>query len=175
MPVRLKQPFQYFMEQEFTELLQAHPGLMHKVCRLYADTAADRQDLFQEIVLQLWRAFPGFRQLARPSTWLYRVALNTAITTFRQGQRRPRATALSEDLSQQLADWTDPLPDERHGWLYAAIAQLPPVDKALITLYLDDHSYAEIAAILGISPGHVGVKLTRLRLRLQQLAKPLTC
>lgn len=159
------------MEQEFLRLLNAHPALLYKVCRLYAPAGDDRQDLFQEIVLQLWRAFPQFRGAARPSTWLYSVALNTAITNFRRAQRRPRPAALSDALLRQLPDLRDSLADERHAQLYAAIAQLSAVEKALMALYLDDHSYAEIAATLGLSVSHVGVKLLRTRAKLEQLLK----
>lgn len=157
------------MEQEFLALLNAHPGILYKVCRLYTPAGEDRQDLWQEIVLQLWRAFPQFRGAARPSTWLYSVALNTAITNLRHAQRRPRPTALSEALRDQLPDLDDSLADERHAQLYAAIAQLSAVEKALIALYLDDHSYAEIAATLGLSVSNVGVKLLRTRAKLEQL------
>lgn len=158
------------MDREFTQLLNAHPGLLYKVCRLYAPTEADRQDLFQEIVLQLWRAYPKFRGEAKPGTWLYRVALNTAISNFRTARRQP-AEALSEAMLQQLPDLTDSVADERHAQLYAAIAQLPAVEKALITLYLDDFSYAEIGGILGLTASHVGVKLLRTRTRLASLIK----
>lgn len=154
------------MEQEFTQLLNAHPGLLYKVCRLYAATEADRQDLYQEIVLQLWRAFPGFRHEARPSTWLCRVALNTAITNFRRAQRRPAASTLPDELLLQLPDLNDSAADERHAQLYAAIARLSAVEKALITLHLDAHSYAEIGSILGLTTSHVGVKLLRARTKL---------
>lgn len=157
------------MELEFTHLLNAHPGLLYKVCRLYAPTPADRQDLYQEIVLQLWRAFPQFRHEARASTWLYRVALNTAITNFRRTQRRPAVRDVPEAWLHQLPDLTDSAADERHAQLYAAIAQLSAVEKALITLYLDDHSYADIGAILGLTVSHVGVKLLRTRTKLTHL------
>jgi RNA polymerase sigma factor (sigma-70 family) len=159
------------MEREFTQLLNAHPGLLYKVCRLYAHTEADRQDLFQEIVLQLWRAYPQFRGAAKPGTWLYRVALNTAISNFRHLQRRQPAEALSDELLQQLPYFTDSVADERHAQLYAAIAQLSAVEKALVTLYLDDYSYAEIGGILGLTASHVGVKLLRTRAKLASLIK----
>jgi len=157
------------MELEFTHLLNAHPSLLYKVCRLYASTQADRQDLYQEIVLQLWRAFPQFRHEAQASTWLYRVALNTAITNFRRTQRRPALSARPDEWLHQLPDLTDSAADERHAQLYAAIAQLSPVEKALITLYLDDHSYAAIGTILGLTTSHVGVKLLRTRTKLSHL------
>jgi RNA polymerase sigma factor (sigma-70 family) len=157
------------MEQEFTRLLNTHPGILYKVCRLYAPTEADRQDLYQEIVLQLWRAFPQFRGEAKASTWLYRVALNTAIANFRRAQRRPAASTVPDEWLQQLPDLRDSAADERHAQLYAAIAQLSAVEKALITLYLDDHSHAEIGAMLGLTASHVGVKLLRTRAKLAQL------
>lgn len=162
------------MENEFITLLNRYPGLLHKVCKVYCPAAEDQKDLFQEIVLQLWKAFPSFRHEANASTWMYRIALNTAISTFRKTTRKPPPTPFSH-LAFQPPDPPDPAtaPDPTTP-LYAAIDQLTTVEKALVMLYLDEKSYDEMATILGISKSNVGVKLNRIRTRLEKLIKPLT-
>lgn len=155
-------------EKAFENLIREHEGLLHKVCRIYASTAADRQDLFQEMVIQLWKAFPKFRGEAKLSTWLYRVAINTAIT----GLRRKKDLITSyepENLPHQSEDETGAAEEERLQQLYKAIAQLNEVEKALVMLYLEDRSYDEMEDILGISSGTLRVKMNRVKEKLRQL------
>ncbi len=160
------------MEKHFIDLISTHQRLVQKVCRLYCPAPAEREDLLQEILLQLWRAFPRFRGEARATTWLYRVALNTAITSFRREQRAPTRTALPDDAWHNLPQpLPDPL-DEQLDRLYAAIGQLSDVEKAITLLYLEDKDSAEIAEIVGITPNYVRVKLTRIRERLRALLTP---
>lgn len=162
------------MEKEFILVLNRHPGILYKVCRVYCPNEEDRKDLFQEIVLQLWQAFPSFRREANPSTWMYRIALNTAISNFRKKARKPPPTPFSH-LPFPISDFADEetRPDEITQ-LYAAIDHLSTIEKALVMLYLDEKSYEEMAAILGISKSNVGVKLSRVRLKLEKLVQPLT-
>ncbi|MBC7890667.1 MAG: RNA polymerase sigma factor [Sphingobacteriaceae bacterium] len=162
------------MEKEFILVLNRHPGILYKVCRVYCPDEEDRKDLFQEIVLQLWQAFPAFRREANPSTWMYRIALNTAISNFRKQTRKPLPTPFSH-LPFPLSDFADETaqPDEITQ-LYAAIDQLSTIEKALVMLYLDEKSYEEMAVILGISKSNVGVKLNRVRSKLEKLVQPLT-
>jgi RNA polymerase sigma factor (sigma-70 family) len=157
------------MEKEFIELINRHPGILYKVCRAFGQQEADRQDLYQEIVLQLWRAFPTFRHQANASTWMYRIAMNTAISDYRKGRRAQPATPFSQ-LATALPDLSDEdvLPAEI-AQLYEAINQLRTIEKALILLYLDDKSYEEIASIMGISKSNVGVKLNRVKTKLEKL------
>lgn len=157
------------MEKDFIELINRHPGILYKVCRAYCQQEADRQDLYQEIVLQLWRAFPTFRHQANASTWMYRIAMNTAISDYRKGQRTHPTTPFSQ-LVTALPDLSDEdaFPAEITQ-LYEAINQLSKIEKALILLYLDDKRYDEIASIMGITNSNVGVKLNRIKAKLEKL------
>lgn len=153
-------------EKHFLKLVSEHQGIIHKICRLYRDTAADREDLFQEIVFQLWRGVNTFRGDAKPSTWIYRVALNTAIATFRKRKPDIEYTlqlpdVLQEDESEELA-----LRRER---LFIAIKQLNDGEKAIVALYLDDMDHRQIAEITGITENNVAVKLNRIKTKIQKL------
>ena len=128
-----------------------------------------QRDLYQDILVELWRSFSSFEGDAAPSTWLYRVALNTALSHDRRQETRDEAA-----LAPDHPVWTDGVadPDERRGKqdrldrLYAAIDRLDEVDKALVMMYLDEKSYREMADVLGISENHVGVKLHRIKNKL---------
>lgn len=160
------------MEQAFTELIKTHQALIYKVCHVYANGDEARRDLFQEIVAQLWRAFPKYNTDQKWTTWAYRIALNVAITQW----RKPEKVSLSYSgsfqirLEQSLPDTPyDPTPDERLAALHAAIAQLSPAEKALILLYLDGLSYADIAQVTGITENNAGVKLNRIKAKLKTM------
>lgn len=161
------------MEKEFVSLLNQHRGIIFKICKIYCQNEEDRQDMFQEIVLQLWKAFPGFRQEANVSTWMYRIGMNTAISSYRKEKIRLSPVSFSKlaypppDVSE-----TDDFAHEIAP-LYTAIEQLSQIEKALVLLYLDDKSYEEMAAILGISKSNVGVKLNRVKVKLEKLIKSL--
>jgi RNA polymerase sigma-70 factor (ECF subfamily) len=162
-------------EKEFITLLNQHQKIIHKVCNLYMDRYSDREDLFQEITLQAWKAYGNFRGDARFSTWLYRVALNTAITFFRKEKRRP-GLQLTDSLPEQADDTHDPV-EEQLKTMYAAIGELSRIDKALIMLYLEDYSYNEIGEMMGITANNVAVKMNRIKTKLkektqQQMANP---
>jgi RNA polymerase sigma-70 factor (ECF subfamily) len=162
-------------EKEFITLLNQHQKIIHKVCNLYMDRYSDREDLFQEITLQAWKAYGSFRGDARFSTWLYRVALNTAITFFRKEKRRP-GLQLTDSLPEQADDTHDPV-EEQLKAMYAAIGELSRIDKALIMLYLEDYSYNEIGEMMGITANNVAVKMNRIKAKLkektqQQMANP---
>lgn len=159
------------LEHCFAEQLRTHQGIIYQVVRLYAYTAENRQDLFQEIVLQLWRAFPKFRQESRVSTWIYRVALNTAISGLRKEKRdvlvfMPDLSAFDRPENSDGAEQESQL-----RLLYAGIRQLNDVDKALVMLYLEDKSYEEMEDILGLSQGSLRVRVNRIKERLRQLTK----
>ncbi|MBC7920121.1 MAG: sigma-70 family RNA polymerase sigma factor [Ferruginibacter sp.] len=160
------------MEKEFVNLLNAHPGILYKICHLYCGDEEDRKDLFQEMVLQLWKAFPAFRREAKASTWMYRVALNTAVSNFRQGRRNPRPAPLSSAALQIPDLATGAAGHEEMAQLYAAIEHLTAVEKALVMLYLDEKTYEEMAIILGIGKSNVGTKLSRIRAKLERMMKP---
>ncbi|MFD1140412.1 RNA polymerase sigma factor [Larkinella insperata] len=156
------------MEKEFVSLLNRHPGILYKVCSLYCKESADREDLFQEIVLQLWRAYPTFKNESSVTTWMYRIALNTAISNYRRKAVKVQAVPFSAN-ELQIPDLREEASDEAVKALYGAIEQLSPIEKAVITLYLDDRSYDEIAAIIGISKTNVGVKLNRIKAKLEKM------
>jgi RNA polymerase sigma-70 factor, ECF subfamily len=162
-------------EAIFRRWIDDHLGLVLKVVRAHAASPADRDDLFQDILVQLWSSVPAFRGDAKETTWIYRVAFNTALT-WQRGQRHYRKGHVSllalDGLSQTQkpcsgAGGNQGLIDR----LYAAIQQLPGVDASLILMHLDGLSYREIADVLGISENHVGVKLTRVRKQLAELLK----
>lgn len=148
----------------FENQLDRHRGILYKVVGTFAWRAEDQQDLSQEIVYQLWRAFGRYDSNRPFSTWMYQVGLNTAISWSRKHKFR-RQPDVSLDAVAEVA-----APQEQEGRaneLYTLIAALDELDKALITLYLDDLSYAEICEILGITERNVGVKLHRLKARLR--------
>src|SRR5215475_11390138 len=138
------------MQEAFIRLVNEHRGMLYKVCRVYCFSELDRQDLFQEIVVQLWKSYPSFRGDSKFSTWLYRIALNTAISDLRK-QRRHITTVDPDSLPTQLQDIQyNTEKEEQLQSLYAAINRLTEVEKALTMLYLEDKSYAEMEEILGI-------------------------
>lgn len=152
-------------------MINNHRGIIFKVCRVYDRGNIHRDDLFQEIVLQLWKSFPGFRNESKPSTWMYRVALNTAISHFRKRTKYPDHQSLSI-TEFQIADRSSNDDDEKSTLLNHAIDQLSPVEKALIMLYLEEKDYTEISEIIGITPNHVGVKLNRIKAKLEKKLNP---
>lgn len=155
-------------EKEFLRMIQDNQRTIHKVCQIYRDSPEDREDLFQEVIFQLWRSYPSFRGGSKSSTWLYRIALNTAMASFRKN--KPNIT-LAEYLPDVQFEDINYEGNERQEKLLKSIRQLSEPDRALIALYLDELSYQEIAGILGISENNVGVKLNRIKIRLQKLIK----
>lgn len=152
--------------QQFEQLLQAHRGIVHKVAGCYSRTPADRADVVQEICLQLWRAFPRYDRQRKFSTWMYRVALNVAISHARRTYWSDpgRLEPLNEiHLETPGTDDTDREQLDQLEMMYGFIAELEPLNRALILLYLDDHSYTEMADILGISESNVATKISRIK------------
>lgn len=153
-------------KERFLDLLEAHQGVIRKVAAVYGRDRQDREDLFQEITLELWRAFPSFRGEAAVSTFLYRVALNTALLRLRRGGSRPRpepGVPLADVAAREAGQ-----PDDEVERLYAAIRELAPLDRALVLMVLEERSHAEIAAVTGLTPSNVGVRLHRCRERLRR-------
>ncbi len=157
---------------DFVAVVNEYQPLLRRVCRLYCADADDRQDLFQEVVLQLWRAWPKYvpQANAKLSTWLYRIALNVAISNLRQRTRRPQPTSL-KDEALHLTQVTEPpgYEPEEMAALYRAINRLSEVDKAFVLLYLEERTYEEMADILGITQNNVRVKMHRVQDKLRQL------
>ena len=157
-------------QQAFSALLQQHAGIVFKVANTYARLPEDRADLAQEIAAQLWHAWPKYDPTRSVSTWMYRVALNVAISHVRGQAVRQRhdVVPLDEDL-HDLADTaaTDHESQDHLRLLQAFIARQPPLDRALLLLYLDERPHREIAGILGISDANVSTKIGRLKQRLR--------
>ena len=160
-------------QELFKHWLNDCSGLIVKVARAFAPTDADRQDIIQEILLQLWSSIPRFEGKAKSSTWVYRVAMNTALAWRRKEihRRVPEVPVL--DIEILPAD-PDTLTMERRELvesLYDAIRQLPRIDACVVMMSLDGLSYREMAEVLGISESHVGVKLSRAKEQLARLLK----
>ncbi len=156
-------------EKEFIALVNQHQGILHKVARLYGDNPEERRDLLQEMMLQAWRSYANFRAEAAFGTWLYRIALNTAISHLKKESRRPDRIFL--DTMPQVVDDTDPQEQEQLQALYTAIKQLSGIEKALVALYLEAQPYQAIAEILGITPNNVAVKMARVKEKLTLIIK----
>ena len=158
-------------EKEFERQIQEHELLLHKICRIYAYTDADRQDLFQEIVIRLWKAWPNFKGNSKLSTWLYRVAINTAISGLRKKKdfiQQYEPAAMPEPANEHPGEYDE---EERLKQLYHAIEKLNAVEKAIVMLYMEDHSYEEMEDIIGLSQGNLRVKMNRIKEKLRQLTK----
>lgn len=158
-------------QSQFLELVQEHQGILHKICRLYATAPEDRQDLYQEIVIQLWKSYASFRGEAKFSTWMYRIALNTAISDLRRQQRKVKVLFPEEapaGLAAEPVSWEK---EEQLKQLYDAIGQLGEVEKALIMLYLEDRSYEEMEEIMGINQNNLRVKMNRIKDKLRKLTQ----
>lgn len=148
----------------FENWLNGHKRLIAKVVRAYAATTMDQDDLFQEITIQVWHSVPTFRQASSITTWIYRIALNTAIKWVRK--ERKHAYGESLDHAQHILQEKDIPIDERLVWLYEEIHKLDAIDRSITLLLLDDFSYKEMAGILGITESNVGVKINRIKKQL---------
>jgi RNA polymerase sigma factor (sigma-70 family) len=157
-------------EKQFEKHISDNKLLIYKVCRMYAFCEADRQDLFQEVIIQLWRAFPKFKGQSKFSTWLYRVAINTAITSLRK-QTHFIKTCEPAILPQHLDENTSYEEEEQLKLLYQAIEQLNQVEKAITMLYMEDKTYEEMEDILGISQGNLRTKMNRIKDKIRHLTK----
>lgn len=160
------------LEQQFVELLEKHQNIVHKVCRLYTNNRDAHNDLFQEITIQLWRAFPKFRGDAKFSTWMYRVGLNTAITLYRKNKRSLTTQDYDEVQFKIKAEEYDDTEEQQLRVLYKAIHQLNDIEKALVFLYLEDKNYKEISETLGITEVNARVKMNRVKTKLKTILNP---
>ncbi|MBN9297526.1 MAG: sigma-70 family RNA polymerase sigma factor [Filimonas sp.] len=158
-------------QSRFIELLEKHRGILHKVSRLYQDQKEDQDDLFQDIILQLWQSFDTFRGDSEFSSWMYRVSLNTAIAYFKKEKRRPDRQVLPD----AAISITEPQPfvkqEDRMAILYSALHQLDKVERALVFLYMEGQNSREIAHTLGISAVNVRVRLMRIKTKLKTILK----
>lgn len=156
-------------EKEFLEEIEKHKGIIFKISKMYMNEKDDRDDLFQEITYQVWKAYPSFRGQSEFSTWLYRIALNTAIIFLKSEKKR--SFIANEDFSgyKIAQDEYNHEKEEKLSAMYHAIQQLNPIDKAFIFYYLEDFSGKQIAEQMGISEGNVRVKMNRAKNKLKDI------
>lgn len=160
------------LEESFVKQLEENQNIVHKICRLYTHDQDSHNDLFQEVTIQLWRAFPKFRGDSKFSTWMYRVALNTAITLYRKSKRRV-STQDFESISFKIkAEEYDETVELQLKQMYSAVKKLNDIDKALVFLYLEDKSYKEISETLGITEVNARVKMNRAKEKLRKILNP---
>jgi len=153
----------------FTELVEKNQGIIHKVCRIYTDDKDSHDDLFQEIVLQLWRSYDSFKGDSKFSTWMYRVSLNTAITLIKKKTKSSETDFNEAQFLNLKSDDKDEFLEERITLLYAAIRLLNDVERALVLLFLEDLPYKDIAETLGISEVNARVKMNRVKIKLKEI------
>lgn len=158
-------------EKDFLDVLRQHERMIHKICHVYASDLSAKQDLFQEIILQLWKSFNGFRNESKISTWMYRIALNTALIQYRRGKSKVPLSFIGFEFKDVIDKNDSSDQQENIDLLYSAISNLNEVEKAIVMLYLDDKSYEEMEEVLGISMGTLRVKMNRIKEKLRQITK----
>ena len=155
------------MEKEFIEMVQSNEGIIYKVASFYKDNDSPLSDLYQEVVLNLWKGFPSFRGDSKPSTWIYRIALNTCISFLRKQKNKPIHVEVPNNIIEEQGN------SEEIKELYRLINQLGKLERALVLLYLDEKSYQEMAEITGLSLSNVATKLNRIKNKLKQMSEKL--
>jgi RNA polymerase sigma factor (sigma-70 family) len=155
------------LQERFQTLVDEHKKILYKVCNSYCRDRDARDDLAQEIIIQLWRSFDRFDERYRFSTWMYRIALNVAISFYRRENTRTRYLISDEEHLLEAIDEKENQPDDIR-LLYEFIEGLDPLNKALVLLYLDGNNYQEIADVLGISETNAATKINRLKNKLKQ-------
>ncbi|MBB2148144.1 RNA polymerase sigma factor [Pedobacter gandavensis] len=149
-------------KKEFVEIIKDNQALIYKVVKVYTDGKAEEQDLYQEIIYQLWKSFASFRNESKLTTWMYRIALNTAIVHLKKEQRKGSQVSIDEQVLNQ-PDTSDTLKEEQFALLYAQIRKLNSIDKAIVLLYLEGKTHQEISAITGFSTTNVATRLSRIK------------
>lgn len=153
-------------KDQFTRVIKLNQGLIFKVAALYTNSLEDREDLYQEIVFQLWKSFGTFNEQSKLSTWMYRVAMNTAIYNLKSSKRKVNTIPIDFE-SERFADVLDKTEEERIKVLYENIQTLNLLEKGIILLYLEEKSHLEIASIIGITTSNVGTKIARIKEKLK--------
>jgi len=160
------------LEHKFISEFQENQNIIHKVCRIYTSNKDAHNDLFQEITIQLWKAYPKFRGDSKLSTWMYRIGLNTAITLYRKSKRSVKTQDFDSVLHKIQSTDYDDTEEQQLKLMYKAIQQLSDINKALIFLYLEDKNYKEISETIGISEVNARVKMNRIKTRLRTILNP---
>lgn len=155
-------------QPDFELVIAQHKGVIYKVANSYCKDADDRKDLVQEIILQLWRSFPSFNNSVKISTWMYRVALNVAISSYRRDSKRKNVTTeLSDSIIEMFPDDEPGETESQLAMLQKFITELKELDRALMILYLEEKTQREIAEILGLSESNVSTKVDRIKQKLR--------
>lgn len=154
-------------EDKFIRIIKENEGVIFKITTLYTDNRDDQKDLYQDIIYQLWKSFDSFRAESKISTWMYRIALNTALTRLQKGKRMGNSVSIDKVVMQQTENY-HPEFEEKLKLLYAHIKQLNVLEKGLILLLLEGKKYEEIAEITGLSPSNVGTRISRIKQKLKQ-------
>jgi len=150
------------VKDEFIALINKHEGILQKICNIYFYRNPYKEDYYQEILIRLWKAYPSFRNDSAFSTWLYRVAINTAIDIIRKQSLRPKYTELSK-YDYNIVDGESNSESDQKDKLYQAINHLSDIEKAIILLHLEAYTYKEIGEIIGISESNAGVRINRIK------------
>ena len=154
-------------KQDFLNLIDDNRNIIYKVCFIYSDSVNSHEDLFQEVVINLWSSWPRFRGDCKVQTWIYRIALNTCVSFLRKSKARPSSLPLTNNIEVVANDFDH----EKIRELYININNLEKIEKAIVLLHLEEKSHDEISQILGISKSNVAVKLFRIREKLKQMSK----
>lgn len=155
-------------KKEFIDLIEKNRGIIHKITLMYTSTASDKEDLYQEICLQLWRSVGYYRGESKFSTWLYRVAINTAINSIRKSSRSVKTVELDPDRHYVPKESGR---EKQTSLLLKAVSRLNKIDRAIILLWLEEKKYEEISEIIGLTRSAVSVRLVRIRKKLEELIK----
>lgn len=153
-------------KDRFIKVIKDNEGLIFKVASLYTNSLQDKEDLHQEIVFQLWKSFDSFNEQAKISTWMYRVAMNTAIYNLKSVKRQIDTISIDTEI-ERFADVVDKSEEERLKLLYGAIKMLNLLERGIILLYLEGKNHQEIAEIIGITTSNVGTKISRIKEKLK--------
>lgn len=156
-------------QTHFLQLIEENKGILFKISKIYQDDPEDRDDLLQEMTLQLWIAFDSYRAESKFSTWMYRVALNTAIAFFKKQKRRPDSEKIPIGFDQADENTVAGEKEEQLTVFYKAVQQLNKIEKALVYLYMEDVPYDDIAVSLGITPINVRVRINRVKTKLKEI------
>ena len=147
----------------FRDIIEQHKGILFKVARAYCLNEDDRQDLIQEMMIQIWQSINRFNNQIKISTWLYRISLNVAISFYRKNMARANKNTMLNEQTEQMPTDDKAEEDQQLNLLEQFISELKEIDKALMILYLEDKSHAEIAEILGMTVSNVGTKIGRIK------------
>lgn len=158
-------------EAEFTKMVRDHEGIIFKISTMYTEHQQDQKDLYQDIVYQLWKSFDSFRNESKRSTWMYRVAMNTAITHYKKDRRKQPTVSIDKVVVNQMDSDNEEL-EQKIRMLYAHINQLDVLEKGLMLLLLEGKKYEEISEITGLTTSNVGTRISRIKRKLQSKIKP---